>query len=212
METEQKNLHITIYLDEHAQDPREWDNLGTMVCAHRRYNLGDVQVKDEVEAYEEMLPDDVFAGDIEEECSDPDYEGEYLARLKAEAEKNNVILPLYLYDHGGISMRTTTFACPWDSGQVGFIYVSLKKLIEEKVVDENGEPDIERARECLRSEVKVYDQHLRDDCYGFEITDEDGEVVDSCWGFYGPEPKENGMSDHFPEGWEDMPLEYEWQR
>ena len=27
-----------------------------------------------------------------------------------------VILPLYLYDHSGITMNTTGFSCPWDSG------------------------------------------------------------------------------------------------
>ena len=33
-----------------------------------------------------------------------------------------VILSLYLYDHSGITMNTTGFSCPWDSGQVGWIY------------------------------------------------------------------------------------------
>ena len=27
--------------DEMADSPRSWDNLGTMVCWHRRYQLGD---------------------------------------------------------------------------------------------------------------------------------------------------------------------------
>ena len=35
-----------------------------------------------------------------------------------------VILPLYLYDHSGITMNTCGFSCPWDSGQVGWIYAS----------------------------------------------------------------------------------------
>ena len=42
-----------------------------------------------------------------------------------------VILPLYLYDHSGITMSTSVFSCPWDSGQVGWIYAEKKKLIEE---------------------------------------------------------------------------------
>jgi hypothetical protein len=30
------------YFDE-VDSPRDWDNLGTMACWHRRYNLGDEQ-------------------------------------------------------------------------------------------------------------------------------------------------------------------------
>ena len=42
-----------------------------------------------------------------------------------------IILPLYLYDHSGISMKTTPFSCQWDSGQVGWIYVEKKKCLQE---------------------------------------------------------------------------------
>ena len=33
---------IKVFVDEDPQSPREWDNAGTMVCFHRRYNLGDI--------------------------------------------------------------------------------------------------------------------------------------------------------------------------
>ena len=40
-----------------------------------------------------------------------------------------VILPLYLYDHSGITMNTCGFSCPWDSGQVlSLIHISGKSL------------------------------------------------------------------------------------
>ena len=32
---------LQVYRDEFAENPREWDNLGKIVCWHRRYNLGD---------------------------------------------------------------------------------------------------------------------------------------------------------------------------
>lgn len=35
------NLLGIIRYDVSPSDPREWDNLGTMVCLHRRYTLGD---------------------------------------------------------------------------------------------------------------------------------------------------------------------------
>lgn len=63
------------------------------------------------------------------------------------------ILPLYLYDHSGITMNTTGFSCPWDSGRVGFIFAAQATILlcgtsEDKIEDE------------LRSEVEVYDKYI----------------------------------------------------
>ena len=37
----------------------------------------------------------------------------------------------FIYDHSGITMNTTGFSCPWDSGQVGWIYCSKKRFLSE---------------------------------------------------------------------------------
>ena len=102
-------------------------------------------------------------------------------------EANNpvIALPLYLYDHSGITMSTSPFSCRWDSGQVGFIYVTC-----ERVRKEYGWKRITKARRdkiltYLNGEVQTYDQYLTGDVYGFIISDEDGDEVDSCWGCYG---------------------------
>jgi len=91
----------------------------------------------------------------------------------------NVILPLYLYDHGGITMNTGGFSCPWDSGQVGWIYASY-----EDVRSEYGSLDLDRAESLLKSEVESYDHYLTGQCYGFKLYENDNEI-DSCWGFLG---------------------------
>ena len=85
-----------------GDSPREWDNLGTMVCAHRRYELGDKNFNN---------GDDAKAFLDEQDIA--------------------VSLPLYLYDHSGITMNTTGFTCPWDSGQVGIIFVSRETILKE---------------------------------------------------------------------------------
>ncbi|HHV35064.1 MAG TPA: hypothetical protein GXX59_05740, partial [Syntrophomonadaceae bacterium] len=36
---------VSIKRDNYPQSPREWDNLGIMVCAHRRHCLGDEQAQ-----------------------------------------------------------------------------------------------------------------------------------------------------------------------
>src|SRR5690606_13075957 len=109
-----------------------------------------------------------------------------------------IILPLYLYDHSGITMSTTPFSCPWDSGQVGYIFVAKKKARAEY-----GWSRLTRARDvkvekCLIGEVQVYDQYLQGGVWGYQALQDD-EVVDSCWGFYGSDPNANGIAEHVPE-------------
>jgi len=98
-----------------------------------------------------------------------------------EPSELDLVLPLYLYDHSGLTMRVTPFSCSFDSGQVGIIYATKEQI------DKEFDGDYDRARACLESEVEVYDQYLTGDVWGYVIEDQDGNHLDSCWGFYGHE-------------------------
>ena len=43
-EAHNQEYRIRIMPDYDPSSPREWDNLGIMICSHRRYNLGDEQI------------------------------------------------------------------------------------------------------------------------------------------------------------------------
>ena len=151
------NKTINIKQDEYPTCPRSWDNLGTMVCFTRNYRLGDKH--------------DLTSEDLEAITKS----NEYLS------------LPLYLYDHSGLTMNTTGFSCSWDSGCVGAIFVS-----KETIRKEYGWRNITQKRKeqiigYLKGEVETYDQFLTGDVYGYEIVDTDGNLEDSCWGFFGKE-------------------------
>lgn len=180
-ETTFGNYRIRVQCDDSPESPREWDNLGTMVCWHGRYNLGDVDGQREYSSTDDFWFDISGVEDNGEE--------EDLERAIKVAYEKNIILPLYLYDHSGITMSTGPFSCPWDSGQVGYIYVSLEKVRDEYKWKRITKERRERIEKYLTGEVETYDMYLRGDVYGFTITreDEDGEEVDidSCWGFYG---------------------------
>lgn len=168
---------LRIFLDDTAESPRTmWDNQTTMVCFHNNYNLGDKHDynKDSFDSWDEL-------------------------REQIENDYNVLaIQPLYLYDHGGITISTSPYGCRWDSGQVGWIFIhndheeSLAELFED------------RLNAIIESDVKVYDQYLQGEVYGFELIERHNclacghdheESVDSCWGFYGDDIKENGILD-----------------
>ena len=184
---EYKGYTIKIFADEDVADPRkEWDNAGKMCCWHRRYNLGDEQPKCNPSEYLEQLAE--AYGNIHEALDvesafDPEIDAAKVAKLLKE---NYVILPLFLMDHSGISISTGSFNDPWDSGQVGYIYISMERARAEwggkDIADDMVRSQAER---CLRQEVETYDQYLRGDVWGYVIENESGEETDSRWGMYG---------------------------
>lgn len=173
---------IAIYPDTDAENPRtSFDNVGTMTCFHGRYHLGDEH------NYGDPLH---FTNSLYQEFHPDADDFDTVAEAQEALDKCPIIwLPLYLYDHSGITMNTTGFHCPWDSGQVGIIYVTLEKAREEWPL-RDGETDEQwdaRVREYLRGEVSIYDKYISGEVYGFRIFDSDdaeGEF-DACWGFYG---------------------------
>jgi len=192
---------IKVVQDSDPESPRDWDNLGTMTCWHRRRSLGDTHGLSElVEAIQEA-PQWCESWYYEYNMADP-------RELLELAEKCQfIVLPLYLYDHSGITMNTHGFGCRFDSGQVGFIWVTRKDVRKEYGVKRISKALLERVYQSLNGEVETYDQYLRNDIYGFEAIDENDEVIHSCWGFYGDDPKTNGMDDHLPANWESVPVE-----
>lgn len=168
---EHKGYKIEIIPDEDAQNPRSEDfgeKADTMVCFHSRYNLGD-----ENHGYKTE-----------------DYMGWNEMEAKIIEDHNPVVIhPLYLYDHSGITISMShkyPYNDRWDAGQVGFIFMSRKNALNnwqksKKTSNQSLRPRVER---FLKATIEEYDQYLRGDVYGFEIT-KDGEHVDSCWGYFG---------------------------
>lgn len=181
---------VTIDYDEYPGDtPRDWDNLGIMVCWHSRYNLGDSHDYADPQAFIHDL-----SGLYQDEHTDYLTEDQ-LERCGRIADENNVILPLYLYDHSGITMNTSGFYCPWDSGQVGYIYISNEAIRKEYEVKRISPQLREKVIKYLTGEVETYDQFIRGDVYCYCIEDADGEHLDSCCGFYGTEHIEEQVMD-----------------
>lgn len=169
---------LIVMPDEDSEAPRDWENLGTMVCWHNRYNLGDENPG------EDWI--DYFASLVENKKwnHNEDFTEEEIIQ---DMDNKFIYLPLYLYDHSGITMNTSGFSCIWDSGQCGYIYVSIADAKAEfgwKVLTKGRRKQVE---DSLRMEIHVYDQFLTGDVYGYVITDEEEDVIDSCWGFYGEE-------------------------
>lgn len=159
-----RGLTATIYLDTDPIDPREDDPLGTMFCRHTRYALGDKNMPEKIkraQSWEGML-------DIIDDLYHPP-----------------IILPLYIMDHGLVGVSTKDYGDRWDSGQVGYVFATDKKIREYYDIKGEGPlaADIlDDAKDILESEVREYDKFLNGDFFGFTVGYDSDDEIDGCWG------------------------------
>lgn len=134
------------------------------------------------------------------------------------ADPDAVALPVFAYVHSGATIRTVRdgrnpFSCPWDSGQSGIVYARGEAVRKAFLLPTTGEaaripvPEEikEKARALLENDVRLFDNCLQGDVWGYEVVEttpaenEDGEpsedVVESCWGFYGANLADTGLSE-----------------
>ena len=152
---ESKNFIADICFDSYPDSPREWDNLGTIVAFHSRYDLSDDDNWTKDELIEHVARQDVFS------------------------------LPIYMYEHSQVSLSTTPYTCSWDSAQVGYIFVSHDEIIEcygELDLDKakkSLKTEIEEYGQYLNGEV--YGYHI----YRKEDKNDCPDSLDDCWGLIG---------------------------
>jgi len=169
-EEEYKLFTIKIRWDEDPQcNPRDEDNLGTLSWWHRRYDFKEDENGKEL--WRTIDPEGE-SGDYGEPVHEDNMRCSEL-----------IYLPVYMYDHSGLSVSTRGFKCPWDSGQLGWIWCT-KEAARLEWPNTKDEQLVALAEDRLRAEIKSWDLFLTGQVYGYEVW-LDGELVDSCWGFLG---------------------------
>jgi len=179
---------LEIVQDTDPQNPRtSFDNLGTLLFSHRRYN---------------NFGDEKKAKDLVGSTDSNDYR-RFINR------KDVISLPVWMYDHSGTTIKVSRsgknpFHCPWDSGLLGWIVVTKKQVSKEYGWKVLTKERIEEIKTYLEGEIEILDQFMTGEVYGFRILDENGEEIDSCWGFYGSDPLTNGIADHIADEWKSV--------
>lgn len=171
-----KQYFLSIERDRAPESPRtSMTNLTHMICWPRHYDLGDEHNFSDIEALANWIKEQEDSGD--EVCC----------------------RPLFLLEHGGLSISTRDFNDRWDSGCVGMVYV-LKSELCRVGFSFTSVPWKNVASGIIDDEVEYYDQYLRGEVYGYRLFELDGNKMienDSRWGFYGDDPRTNGILDMF---------------
>ena len=186
-----RGYRIDISPDLNPTSPREWDNAGKIVCWHPRYNLGDEQPK--TSPGEWLL--DLLQHELEyDSLAYQRAENMNISELLEALDEFYIFLPIWMCEHSGITISTShtgQYNDRWDSGQIGWIYISKKDAVKEwgnKLFTSAVEA---KAVAYLQSDIKVYDDYLVGNIFGYEIygPEDDEDSIDSVWGYY-PEAKD----------------------
>jgi hypothetical protein len=166
-----KKYELKVVQDESPESPREWDNVTTMICSHKRYDLGDEHNYkfDNFDSWEEV---------------------------KEQIETDHKVLmikPLYMYDHSGITISTSPFGCQWDSGQIGWVFIEEKQWIS--IMGEDMDRSEDRLNRIIESEVETYDKYLQGEVYQYKIYEveecnlghQHRTLVECCGGYFDEE-------------------------
>lgn len=146
-------------------NPRvENDNLGTICAWHRRYNFNDPGVETG------------YNGLFWVEAPGIRLHSPSTTSLEKILSANGLLLPLYLYDHSVQMLSTESFIgraqhAEWDSGRVGFIFVTNEKLRSEYGCERVTKKVRDTATRVLKAEVEEYSNYLN----GWDEEESDGE-------------------------------------
>jgi len=156
---------IKVVQDEQADSPDCWGNDDAFVVYdHRQFYV----------KREGFAPRDIF--DHTNARHKMFYDGHY-------------VFVLYAYIHSGVALSVGDHNFPdarWDVSSTGYVVVKRQKEMYNR----------EKAFKLAEAITEEWNQYLSGDVYGYkvydmtgaDITEEDedeGEMVESCWGFYG---------------------------
>ena len=135
----QTGMRVAKTIDEYPSNPREFnDNLTTMICHCRNYSLGDVKESEKFTGYNSLK---------ELKQALVEYYGE-MAYIK----------PLSLYDHSTQTLAIGEPTDMWDSGYVGFIFVTKEQARKWFNVKRITKSVIEKIEKLAQSEVEEYNK------------------------------------------------------
>jgi hypothetical protein len=173
---------LVVYIDDMTESPRSWTNLGWFITVDSRY-----QSPDKNEVLENIVKETGQLATSQEE---------HIKMIKKEFESDTnakvvAIYPVMKYEHGYIAYNLGT-AHGFDYSNNGFY------IITEKTQKEVGTAKKDFI-EVIEGELKVYNQFVNGEVYGFRLYDEQGELIDSCGGFYDIDD----IKEYLPREWKD---------
>jgi hypothetical protein len=182
-EIKYKGYTIKIHPDNDAENPREWGNIGKIVALREHLthecndNLKDVSIAYAcIKRYNAVfLP--IFIGQA----------GIYTDIGKMVVQKLQVLNTDF--DDHDMFFEVA-------NNQIGIIFVDSDEIAE--VYGSDNVENRAKALECLVSQIDIYNKWRNGEVVGFTVENAEGDIVDSCWGFYSVEEAIEAAKENLP--------------
>lgn len=192
------NFELVIKHHDDAPSPREADNVGSFWAdgMHRRYNFHE-EGADDVLARIKAAEISYLGTKADTDSWDDHDWIRYLMSVSEGRKHVYAIVPVYMYEHSGISLSCSPFSCNWDSGIIGFMICDREQA--DMIL---GEWDYDKVVQAIVAEVESLDEYYVYGGYMYEVIeykkcdccDHEEEVeVDTCCGFVGCPDGEHGV-------------------
>jgi hypothetical protein len=112
---------------------------------------------------------------------------------EATGEHVIAIYPICKYEHGGVSYSLGV-KHGFDYSNNGFYIVTDET---NRAYGLKGKNRNNRFEKIIKAELETFNKYANGECYAFTLYDKDGEVIDSCGGFYDIED----IREHLPKEW-----------
>lgn len=176
---------LEIRVDQDAESPRQWSNLGYFITIEDKYKCPDEN--NEMENIVRYTSDEATSTD------------DHIKRMTKEINANTTekvlaIYPVCRYEHSAVRYYRG-IGGGFDSSNCGFY------IVTDKSQKELGTPK-SSFEKVIDQELETYTSYANGEVYGYILIDENGVEEDSCWGFYDLDD----IKDHLPDEWknEDM--------
>lgn len=162
-----KGCTISIAQDENPQSPNEWGNEELFLVGYHR----DFTVKRDKIITKSDAVDIVNCEGDNSHITDKYY-----------------CFGLEAYIHSGVVLALSQEGSfpdrQWDVSQLGLVLVSKLEFNTK-----------EKARKAALSLIEEWNDYLSGNVWGFMVRDKNSKLLDSCWGFYGDEGKEEALKE-----------------
>ena len=180
---------LELFHDEHPHEsPLEYSEVMTVGHSHAFDHYADNMAS----AFRIILND--ISSDKDLSCLAEDVTGHYIGwntiRHKIHLDKspwNEIqvafrehvhdyihLLPLYKYEHSGVSYSVKPFKSIWDSGQIGYVYLSKDEF-----------EDSQRARQRIDAAIKEFSSWANGEVYRWQVKHQKDGFIDGCGGYIG---------------------------
>lgn len=198
-----EKLFVEVETDDWAENPREWDNLWTILTWTRKYeSIDSNQFRD----LEEFLLSYLTEKQVSNLFKGRSNTKEFFDKVKKRFyDLGYLVEPISKYEHGQV-VFSAGVSEGWDSGVVGLAMVNIDDIKKEYETTVLSKGLKEKIYGILDSELDTYNAWANGYVYTVSLIDFDGNVVDSLGGMIGYE-NEDKMIQEFIDYWTEYNFE-----